>query len=316
MAFFRAKLPDYSGYSLKDLQEDPVWIGAIRKAGWSIEQIEFWWRVGRAMIGTGPGSLPEQAGPALLLGRGDQLAIAFSDGREIRVVGRSRSNAELQTQRSGTFQITFGPVQRMDVWMLESLTAGTTEGDQFGRAMSAFFRGEAFSKPSSMARPEVTTAVIVQARAFMQEWTHIVGQASDPVFWDALARFGRIGGAVQGPALRAMTTAEIGAALDRPWLTWIEISRRANEAQDFELAAWIFFYSYTVVNQVTFDEEVAVACGYAQPAKERYHEIARQALVAANRAPDNSWVVERATESPVSLQAMRGALTHLLEVDG
>lgn len=58
------------------------------------------------------------------------------------------------------------------------------------------------SDPPRVAPPPEPMAVgperLAEAKAFMGEWIHIVGKASDPVFWDALARFGRIGG-VQSP---------------------------------------------------------------------------------------------------------------------
>ena len=297
------------------------------KAGWDLDHCELVWRVDEATVGTGFGSLPKDVRPGLVLGHGDRLAIAFPAERDIQVVSRPKSRAELQTQRSGRFQILFGPAAQMDLWGFWGLQKGTPEGDRFGHTVFQFLQGRlsmdsqsatpvagaavgrAASPTSgtSQALPDITPTLVAQARDFMEEWTHIVGQASDPVFWGALARFGRIGGAAQAPNAQAV--------LELPWRTWIEISKKANEIRDYELAARVFFFAYTMMNQVTFDADVSAACGFAHPSDESYREIARQALIAANHAPDGFSVVERSNASPVGQQTLQFGLAQLLGID-
>jgi len=163
MPLFGEQLPEpksYVGISLDGLRADPAWTEAIVRAGLDIDQCELVLRLGSATVGIGrePGS-PHVAQPALLLGHGDTLAIAFPGEREVRVVRLSRFNAELQTQPSGTFQILFASVNQLDVWIVfDDLKLGTPEGEQFGQTMLQFLRGQAARpavvlSPSSSASP-------------------------------------------------------------------------------------------------------------------------------------------------------------------
>jgi hypothetical protein len=92
------------------------------------------------------GGVPENPTPAILFGQGNTLALAFPAEREIRVIKRDKSRAQLQTQRSGWFQILFGPANSLDGFMFwgsqDNLKLGTPEGDKFGSAMSAFLKGQ------------------------------------------------------------------------------------------------------------------------------------------------------------------------------
>lgn len=90
--------------------------------------------------------LPENPKPAILFGQGNILAMAFPAEREVKVVKRDKSRAELQTQRSGWFQILFGPANNLDGFMFwgyeDNLKLDTPEGDKFGKLMSAFLKGQ------------------------------------------------------------------------------------------------------------------------------------------------------------------------------
>jgi len=81
-----------------------------------------------------------------LFGQGNTLALAFPAEREIRVIKRDKSKAQLQTQRSGWFQIVFGPASSLDGFMFwgsqDNLKLDTPEGDKFGSFMSAFLKGQ------------------------------------------------------------------------------------------------------------------------------------------------------------------------------
>jgi hypothetical protein len=92
------------------------------------------------------GGVPENPTPAILFGQGNTLALAFPAEREIRVIKRDKSRAQLQTQRSGWFQILFGPANSLDGFMFwgsqDNLKLGTPEGGKFGSAMSAFLKGQ------------------------------------------------------------------------------------------------------------------------------------------------------------------------------
>ncbi len=259
------------------------------------------------------------------MGDGSRIAIALPSEREVTVLARDVSIAQLQTQRSGRFQIVFGPLQRMDVWMLEGLSAETEEGRLFGNTMLNFLRGtlsqettttsdavlNSGAPPASWRPPEVTSALMTEARAFMEQWTSIVGQASDDVFWEALERFGRIGDATQGPNLDYSGT-NFGELFQRPWQTWARVSEQAVEMRDYELAARIFFFAWTVVNQVSFDVAAARRCGYVVPSDESYRLIAQHAQTAATRAPGDFSVVERTIQAPVTKGALLAGLQQLL----
>ena len=52
-------------------------------------------------------------------------------------------------------------------------------------------------KPAMPVPGAMSPEQVASAKAFMAGWPTIVGQASDAVFWEALARFGRIGDATQ-----------------------------------------------------------------------------------------------------------------------
>lgn len=152
---------------------------------------------------------------------------------------------------------------------------------------------------------------MAQARAFMEEWTSIVGQASDTDFWNALERFGALGGAAQGTELDRQGVA-VGLVLERPWRTWAEISQQAIEMRDFELSARVFFFAWAVVNQVSFDVDTARRCGYVEPSDKIYRVIAERARTAATRAPDDFSVVERTIQAPVTKDGLLAGLAHVL----
>lgn len=140
----KPKLPSYLGASLEALLEDPQWSFAIGEAGIDPSRCEVVLRLAHCTISER--GMPVNARPALLLGQGKTLAVAFPGERDIQVVKRDTSRAELQTQRSGMFQILFGSAGNlMDGFMFwgdeDNLKLDTLEGDQFGKAMSAFLNG-------------------------------------------------------------------------------------------------------------------------------------------------------------------------------
>src|SRR5690348_6034017 len=141
MALFGKKPPRLASYvdvSLEGLRADPLWANAIAAAGLDIHRCELVIRAGSALVGTGFGGVPRSVNPAVLLGDGDVLAIAFPGEREVEVVKRPKIRAELQTQRSGTFQLVYGNVSQMDVWMFNELRSGTPNGEAFGQRVLAF----------------------------------------------------------------------------------------------------------------------------------------------------------------------------------
>jgi len=146
MALFgkKPKLPSYEGASLETLLEDPQWSFALGQAGIDPSHCEVVLRLADCTVGTGMGV--QNARPALLLGQGNIIAVAYPGERDIRVVKRGTSRAELQTQRSGMFQILFGPATSLDGFMFygheDNLVANTPEGDAFGQVMLAFLRGQ------------------------------------------------------------------------------------------------------------------------------------------------------------------------------
>lgn len=148
MALFgkkKPKLPSYIGTSLEDLLADPQWSFAIEQSGIVPSSCEVVIRLAEAKVGGG-GGLPEDASPALLLGQGDTLAVAYPGERDIRVVKRDKNRGELQTQQSGWFQVMFGPASNLDGFIFwgetDNLREGTAEGDKFGELMLAFWRGQ------------------------------------------------------------------------------------------------------------------------------------------------------------------------------
>lgn len=317
------KLPSFVDLPLSGLRSHPVWQEAAARAGIDLANSQLLWRIDEATVMEG--GLPRTGAPALLMGNGSRIAIAIPSEREISVLTRDTSVADLQTQRSGRFQIMFGPMQRMDVWMLGDLRVDTEEGRLFGNTVLSFLQGglprdasassdsilSSGASPDSWSPPETTAALMAEARAFMEGWTSIVGQASDAVFWDALERFGRLGGAAQGPDLDHQGVA-VGEVLERPWRTWAEISQQAIEMRDYELSARIFFFAWAVVNQVSFDVDTARRCGYVEPSDEIYRVIAERARTAVSRAPDDFSVVERTVQAPVTKDGLLQGLEHLL----
>jgi hypothetical protein len=179
-----------------------------------------------------------------------------------------------------------------------------------------------FSKkadPPGVSTPPEPMAVgperLAEAKAFMAEWVHIVGQASDPVFWDALARFGRIGDAVQSPnthsgnmqifdIAKSRFNNDFKAMFDWPWRNWLAIARAANQVADYELAVQVFFFAWTIQNQVTFDMNVTGEVGFEKPNVDTFRAIAAEALAAATEAPPDFVVVERSIQPPVPRDAI------------
>ena len=82
--------------------------------------------------------------------------MAFPSEREIKVLKRPESRAQLQTTQSGWFQILFGPVDSLDGFMFwgreDNLKLGTPEGDKFGSLLSAFLEDELKPRRSSAHR--------------------------------------------------------------------------------------------------------------------------------------------------------------------
>ena len=128
------KLPSYIGVGLEALLQDPQWAYAIDQAGIDPARCEIVLRLAEPTVGSG--GVPVSPKPAILFGQGDTLAIAHPAEREIKVVKRDKAGAELQTQRSGWFQILFGPAQNLMGFMFygpeDNLRLGTPEGDRFG----------------------------------------------------------------------------------------------------------------------------------------------------------------------------------------
>jgi hypothetical protein len=166
---------------------------------------------------------------------------------------------------------------------------------------------------------------MAEAKAYMAEWVHIVGQASDPVFWDALARFGRIGDAVQVPEnthsgnMRMLNVAEtrfnndFRAMFDWPWRNWLAIAQKANEVRDYELAPQVFFFAWTIQNQVTFDMNLTGEVGFEKPSTETFKAIAAEARAAATAAPADFAVIERAIQPPVPREAIILGTSQIIE---
>jgi hypothetical protein len=171
--------------------------------------------------------------------------------------------------------------------------------------------------------PAVGPERLAEAKAFMAEWVHVVGQASDPVFWDALARFGRIGDAVQTPnthsgSMRLFNVAktqfnnDFHAMFDWPWRNWLAIAKKANEFGDHDLAVRVFFFAWTIQNQVKFDINITSEVGFEKPSTESFRAIASEALAAATAAPADFAVVERAIEPPVPRAAIISGTSQIL----
>lgn len=148
MALFgkkKPKLSSYVGIGLESLLQDPEWAYPISQAGIDTRACEVVLRLADATVGVGMG-VPENASPAILFGQGDTLAVAYPGEREVKVVKRDKSRGELQTQRSGWFQILFGPAESLNGFMFwgqeDNLKLDSPEGKVFGPVMSAFFKGQ------------------------------------------------------------------------------------------------------------------------------------------------------------------------------
>ena len=150
MGFFssrKPKLASYAAASLDALLQDPEWAYPISQAGIDPSACEIVIRISAATIGLGRmAGVPVNASPAILFGQGTTLAMAYPTEREVVVQRRDTSRAELQTQRSGWFQILFGPPDNLDGFMFwgapDNLQEETAEGKMFGAAMLAFLRGQ------------------------------------------------------------------------------------------------------------------------------------------------------------------------------
>ncbi len=140
----KPKLPSYVGVGLDALLQDPEWAYAISQAGIDTKRCEIVLRLAEPTVGTG--GLPENPKPAILFGQGNTLAIAYPAEREVKVLTRDKSRAQLQTQRSGWFQIVFGAADSLNGFMFwgyeDNLKLDTPEGDKFGKLMSAFLKDQ------------------------------------------------------------------------------------------------------------------------------------------------------------------------------
>ncbi|MGQ0678803.1 MAG: hypothetical protein ACT4OM_03960 [Actinomycetota bacterium] len=139
----KPKLRSYVGASLETLLQDPQWSFALGEAGIDPHRCEVVLRFADCTVGNR--GTPEDGNPALLLGQGNTIAVAYPRERDIRVVKRDTSRAELQTLPSGKFQILFGPPINLDGFMFwgreDNLVENTPEGKAFGQAMLAFLKG-------------------------------------------------------------------------------------------------------------------------------------------------------------------------------
>lgn len=261
MALFgkrRPTLPSYVGTSLDGLRRDATWAAAIRAAGLDINQCELVFRLEKAMVVDGRGSMtPQSVQPALLLGEGDILAIAYPGERAVQVVKRPRAKAELQTQRSGTFQVLFGPLDLMDFWVFDDFKLGTPDGEQFGQTMLEFLRGRlaksddaasGLSAPSAQqhAAPSAPhtglLAPVIVNQGDIEKVDELLGildeaiaQRSTDRTYDFGIQLNRAGGF---PNIDGMSKYEYGeamlevtkagaAAFQRPWLWLAAVAREA-----------------------------------------------------------------------------------------
>ena len=148
MALFnrKPKLPSYVGMELDGLLQDPKWAYAIQEAGINPHDCEIVLRLSEAIVGRDPRGLPDHTTPAILFGQGEMLAVAFPGERDVMVVTKNKTRGTLQTQRSGWFQIVFGPAENLEGFMFwdspDNLRLGTPEGENFGKIMSAFMAGQ------------------------------------------------------------------------------------------------------------------------------------------------------------------------------
>jgi hypothetical protein len=162
----KPKLANYSGVGLDALLQDPEWAYPISQAGIKTSNCEIVLHLSDSTIGLGlSAGAPVHASPAILFGQGTTLAMAYPTEREVTVVRRDTARAELQTQRSGWFQILFGPANNLDGFMFwggsDNLQLGTPEGEKFGQIMSAFLAGklkpqQVVGTPQSLAASAVS----------------------------------------------------------------------------------------------------------------------------------------------------------------
>lgn len=111
--------------------------------------------------------------------------MAFPNEREVIVVKRNKAKAELQTQRSGWFQILFGPVDRLDAFMFwgaqDNLKLDTPEGAIFGKVMAAFLQGHL--KPQQFVG---TPQTLVAGGVSLEPPTPEFDDPEDALRWRAL----------------------------------------------------------------------------------------------------------------------------------
>ena len=169
----KPKLPNYAGVGLDGLLDDPDWAYAIGQAGIDVTRCEVVIRLADATVGVN-GS-PVNAAPAILFGQGNTLALAYPADREVIVVKREKSRGQLQTQRSGFFQILFGAASTLDGFMFwgsqDNLKLEAPEGEAFGQYMSAFFKGQlepqaVVGTPQSLVATAPATASLSPPPAF------------------------------------------------------------------------------------------------------------------------------------------------------
>ncbi|MDZ5447204.1 hypothetical protein U2F26_31590 [Micromonospora sp. 4G57] len=166
--------------------------------------------------------------------------------------------------------------------------------------------------------PEIGPQQLAEASSLMKDWTRIVGRASDAVFWDAVTRFARIGGAVE-PAEQIVAAihqngGSATAIYERPWQRWLEIGSKAYEAGDLVLPCRIFFFAWTIREQVRFGRET-FDIAIQQPEPGTFQAIARQALFAVNSAPLDFVVVERTDNAPVTRRTLQMGLSQVLGIE-
>jgi hypothetical protein len=66
----------------------------------------------------------------------------------------------------------------------------------------------------------------------------------------------------------------------------------------------VFFFAWTIQNQVTFDINVTGEVGFEKPSAETFRAIAAEALAAATAASPDFVVVERSIQPPVPRDAI------------
>ena len=179
----KPKLPSYVGVGLDALLQDPEWAYAIGQAGIDTRTCEIVLRLANPTVGSGPGAVPENPTPAILFGQGSTLALAFPAEREVKVVKRDKSRAQLQTQRSGYFQILFGAPNNLDGFMFwggqDNLKLDTPEGEKFGPLMSAFLAGQL--KPQQFrGTPQSLVSDAAPARPAAPAATETTAAPDDP----------------------------------------------------------------------------------------------------------------------------------------